>query len=86
MIVRLLAPALPGGLLEITVEDDGPGLSQADLSRAMARGARLDEAAPGQGLGLSILQETADLYAGEVLFEPSSLGGLKARLRLPATD
>lgn len=86
VIVRLLTPALPGGLLEITVEDDGPGLSEADLARAMARGARLDEAAPGQGLGLSILKETADLYAGEVLFEPSSLGGLKARLRLPATD
>jgi signal transduction histidine kinase len=52
----------------------------------MARGARLDEAAPGQGLGLSILKETVDLYAGELLFERGQLGGLKARLRLPATD
>jgi signal transduction histidine kinase len=49
-------------------------------------GARLDEAAPGQGLGLSILKETVDLYAGELLFERGELGGLKARLRLPATD
>jgi signal transduction histidine kinase len=46
----------------------------------------LDEAAPGQGLGLSILKETVDLYAGELLFERGQLGGLKARLRLPATD
>ncbi len=84
--VRLLAPAAPGGLLEIVVEDDGPGLSETDLARAMARGARLDEAAPGQGLGLSILKETVDLYAGELKFERSALGGLKARLRLPATD
>ena len=43
-------------------------------------------AAPGQGLGLSILKETVELYAGEIAFSRSQLGGLKARLRLPATD
>lgn len=86
VIVRLLPPFGSDGLMEIVVEDDGPGLSEADLAKAMARGARLDEAAPGQGLGLSILQETVELYAGELLFERGQLGGLKARLRLPATD
>jgi signal transduction histidine kinase len=86
VIVRLLPPHDSGGLMEIVVEDDGPGLSEEELARAMARGARLDEAAPGQGLGLSILQETVELYAGELLFERGQLGGLKARLRLPATD
>jgi signal transduction histidine kinase len=84
--IRVEPPRASGGLLEIAVEDDGPGLSEDQLSRAMARGARLDEAAPGQGLGLSILKETVELYAGELLFERSELGGLKARLRLPATD
>lgn len=84
--VRLVRPAPSAPLFEIVVEDDGPGLSDADIARAMTRGARLDEAAPGQGLGLSILRETVDLYAGELLFERSALGGLKARLRLPATD
>ena len=83
--VRLLPP-FGDCLFEIVVEDDGPGLSDADQAKAMARGARLDEAAPGQGLGLSILKETVDLYAGELLFERGDLGGLKARLRLPATD
>ncbi len=86
VIVRLLPAYESNGLFEIVVEDDGPGLSDEDLARAMARGARLDEAAPGQGLGLSILKETVDLYAGELLFERGQLGGLKARLRLPATD
>jgi signal transduction histidine kinase len=85
VIVRLL-PAFSDGLFDIVVEDDGPGLSDADLAKAMARGARLDEAAPGQGLGLSILKETVELYAGELVFERGDLGGLKARLRLPATD
>lgn len=78
--------AAAGGALDIVVEDDGPGLSEADIARVMARGARLDEAAPGQGLGLSILKETVDLYAGDLEFGRSELGGLKARLRLPATD
>jgi signal transduction histidine kinase len=86
VIVRLLPPFESNGLMEIVVEDDGPGLSDSEQSLAMARGARLDEAAPGQGLGLSILKETVDLYAGELLFERGELGGLKARLRLPATD
>ncbi|MBY0562893.1 MAG: sensor histidine kinase [Hyphomonadaceae bacterium] len=86
VIVRLVRPAAEPALFEIVVEDDGPGLSDADIARAMTRGARLDEAAPGQGLGLSILRETVDLYAGDLLFERSVLGGLKARLRLPATD
>ncbi|MBX3430758.1 MAG: sensor histidine kinase [Hyphomonadaceae bacterium] len=86
VIVRLLPSFESKGLFEIVVEDDGPGLSDAEIARAMARGARLDEAAPGQGLGLSILQETVELYAGDLVFERGQLGGLKARLRLPATD
>lgn len=86
VVVRLLPAFESNGLFEIVVEDDGPGLSEADIAKAMARGARLDEAAPGQGLGLSILKETVDLYAGELVFERGELGGLKARLRLPATD
>jgi signal transduction histidine kinase len=84
-VVVRLSPAAQGAF-EIVVEDDGPGLSDVEIDRAMARGARLDEAAPGQGLGLSILKETVELYAGELMFERSALGGLKARLRLPATD
>ncbi|HVY83848.1 MAG TPA: sensor histidine kinase [Caulobacterales bacterium] len=87
IVVRLVPPASDDGLMEIVVEDDGPGLSEAQVAQVLAaRGTRLDEAAPGQGLGLSILKETVDLYAGQLLFERSALGGLKARLRLPATD
>ncbi len=86
VVVRLLPSFESKGLFEIVVEDDGPGLSDAELARAMERGARLDEAAPGQGLGLSILKETVELYAGELIFERAQLGGLRARLRLPATD
>ncbi len=74
-------------VLRITVEDDGPGLSDEQLTSAMQRGARLDEAAPGQGLGLSILIETVGLYQGKLSFGPgATLGGLCAALELPAVD
>ncbi|MBS0386486.1 MAG: sensor histidine kinase [Proteobacteria bacterium] len=86
VVIRLLPSPQSNGLFEIVVEDDGPGLSEQDIERAMARGTRLDEAAPGQGLGLSILKETVDLYGGKLLFERAQLGGLRARLLLPATD
>ena len=84
VLVTLSCPAKE--TLRITVEDDGPGLSEAQLEAAMARGARLDEAAPGQGLGLSILLETVSLYKGKLAFDRSALGGLRASLDLPAVD
>ena len=68
----------------LTVEDDGPGLPEEHHEKALRRGQRLDETRPGSGLGLSIVHETASMYHGEVRLERSSLGGLRARLRLPA--
>jgi signal transduction histidine kinase len=50
----------------------------------LQRGVRADEAAPGSGLGLAIVRDLAELYAGTISLEDSSLGGLRARLRLPA--
>jgi signal transduction histidine kinase len=52
----------------------------------VARGVRLDETTPGQGLGLSIVAEFARLYGGALILGESPLGGLEATLRLPATD
>lgn len=87
VIVRLKPPAKGEGVLEISVDDDGPGMSEKEIAQVLsARGTRLDEALPGQGFGLSILRETVSLYAGQLLFERGELGGLRARLRLPATD
>jgi signal transduction histidine kinase len=85
VLVRLTAPS--PDLVRVTVEDDGPGLSDVQVEAAMQRGARLDEAAPGQGLGLSILIETVELYKGQLRFGKSAtLGGLCATLDLPAVD
>ena len=71
-------------LFEILVEDDGPGLSEEECREAVKRGRRLDETVPGTGLGLSIVADLAALYGGQLELGRSGLGGLRARLVLPA--
>ena len=68
----------------LRVEDDGPGLPEGARNAVLKRGARLDETKPGSGLGLSIVTEIAELYGGELKFETSALGGLRADLYLPS--
>lgn len=72
--------------LELVVEDDGPGVSAERVSDVLKRGQRLDETAPGQGLGLSIVADLARLYGGDLALDRSPLGGLRATLRLPLAD
>lgn len=71
------------GLCTVIIADDGPGLTAEEIETAMKRGARLDEATPGSGLGLSIVKDLADAYKGSLDFSRSDSGGLKAILRLP---
>ena len=70
--------------LVLTVEDDGPGLSEAQRAQVGARGERLDESVPGSGLGLAIVRDISKLYGGFFAMDQSPLGGLLARLDLPA--
>ena len=51
------------------VDDDGPGLTDADRARVGKRGQRLDETKPGSGSGLSIVAELAHLYKGRLALE-----------------
>ena len=53
-------------------------------ARVFDRGSRLDEAVPGDGLGLGIVRDVAELYGGSVSLADSTLGGLSATLDLPA--
>jgi signal transduction histidine kinase len=70
--------------LTLAFDDDGPGLPPEGREAALARGARLDETKPGSGLGLSIVSELARVYGGKLSLEHAALGGLSARLTLPA--
>ncbi|MEJ1158354.1 sensor histidine kinase [Prosthecomicrobium sp. N25] len=72
------APGPGGGAL--TVEDDGPGIAEADRAKALERGGRLDETGPGSGLGLAIVRDVAGLYGHRLVLARSELGGLLARI------
>ncbi len=69
----------------VEVEDDGAGIPEAERVSIFDRGARLDTGKPGTGLGLAIVRDVAQIYGGSVALEESEdLGGLLARLTLPA--
>ena len=71
--------------LHISIEDDGPGMTETDAPRALIRGGRLDEhGASGFGLGLAIVADLAALHGGELRLERAGIGGLAAKLTLPA--
>jgi signal transduction histidine kinase len=72
------------GRIVVTVDDDGPGLVESMREAVLQRGVRADEAAPGTGFGLAIVSDLAALYGGSIALEASPLGGLRARLQLPA--
>src|SRR4029079_14250444 len=73
--------------VEITVDDDGPGIPPQryeDVSRPFVR---LDESrnidTGGTGLGLTIARDIARSHGGDVSLGTSPLGGLRVVVRLP---
>ena len=84
--VRVRAETVSPERLTLTVEDDGPGLPEDLREAVLRRGARLDESAPGSGLGLSIIDELARAYGGALRLQDSPLGGLQVDVDLPRAD
>ena len=80
----VLSAARVDTTLVLTLDDDGPGLAPDLRTVVLERGVRIDEAAPGSGLGLAIVRDLAELYGGSISLDDSPLGGLRARLSLPA--
>ncbi|WP_235981612.1 sensor histidine kinase [Methylobrevis albus] len=70
-------------MIEIVVEDDGPGLAPELRREALARGRRLDESVPGSGLGLAIVEELVEAYGGTITLGAAGLGGLAVAVVLP---
>lgn len=63
------------GGMQMTVEDDGPGIPAEAADALMQRGTRLDETAPGHGIGLAVVKDIAASYGGDVRIGASELGG-----------
>lgn len=73
-----------GGVVEIRIDDDGPGISPSERKSVLERGARADTAAPGHGIGLAVVVELTSIYQGRFAIGTSDLGGASMELDLPA--
>ncbi|MEO9132647.1 MAG: ATP-binding protein [Sphingomonas sp.] len=74
-----------GANIELTIDDDGPGLSEESIREALLPGRRLDERGDGHGFGLPIAEELAELNGGSLTLSRSpSMIGLRVDLILPA--
>jgi signal transduction histidine kinase len=78
------------GAVVLAVDDDGPGIPEADRERVFRRFVRLDDARArddgGSGLGLAIVAELVAAHGGTVAVASSPLGGARVEVilaRLP---
>ncbi|MEE8343774.1 MAG: ATP-binding protein [Woeseiaceae bacterium] len=79
----LIRPADAEGGMLMTVADDGPGIPQDAADALLQRGSRLDESAPGHGIGLAVVRDIARSYGGDVAVGKSALGGAEITVTIP---
>jgi signal transduction histidine kinase len=76
-----------GGVVELVVSDDGPGVPAAERERIFERFVRLNEARDrrtgGAGLGLAIVRDLVARHGGTVELTDHEDGGARFVLRLP---
>jgi two-component system, OmpR family, osmolarity sensor histidine kinase EnvZ len=77
-----------GDSVELTVDDDGPGIpaeKREDVLRPFFRleGSRNPQTG-GVGLGLTIASDLVRSHGGNLVLQDSPMGGLRVRIRLPS--
>lgn len=80
--VRVTA-SLQGERCVLLVENDGQPVPEHERQRILQRGVRRDEQAPGQGIGLAVVQDIVAAYGGSLSVDDSTLGGAAFRIELP---
>ena len=74
-------------MIEIAIDDDGPGIPEQELSRVFDPFYRLEESRSretgGVGLGLAITQSIVQAHSGELILNNRRPAGLRARIVLP---
>lgn len=77
-----------GDHFAVVVEDDGPGIPEADRQRIFAPFTRLEGSrgrdSGGTGLGLAIVARISEWHHGEITVDDSDLGGARFYLRWPS--
>ncbi|UUM30515.1 two-component system sensor histidine kinase EnvZ [Vibrio japonicus] len=73
-------------LVWVSVEDNGPGIEQSQISKLFAPFTRGDTArgSEGTGLGLTIVKRIVSQHSGSVIVNNRSGGGLKVQISFPA--
>ena len=75
------------GVVLLEVDDDGPGVPEAERERVFERFVRLDDARArddgGSGLGLAIVAELVAAHGGTVTLASSPIGGTRVEVSLP---
>ena len=75
-----------GAVLELHIDDDGPGIAPEHREEAFKAFSRIDQSrnqnVKGVGLGLAISRDIIRNHGGDIVLEQSSLGGLRARIHL----
>jgi len=76
-----------GKAIEITVDDDGPGIPEDQREEVFKSFYRIDNSrnpeTGGVGLGLTIARDVIRSHGGDIILSDSPLSGLRARVRLP---
>lgn len=81
--IAVRATGLPSGILEIVVEDNGPGVPEA-LEERIFDPFFSTKGAKGTGLGLAITRKVVEEHGGQLQLRKSSLGGAAFHITLPA--
>ncbi|MCK4865046.1 MAG: GHKL domain-containing protein [Gammaproteobacteria bacterium] len=68
--------------VQISIEDNGPGIDKNEQERILLRGQRADQNTPGHGLGLAMVNNILLLYKAEMKISDSPLGGTKIIIKI----
>ncbi len=83
----LLAAQEVNDMVELSIQDSGPGLNLEDIDRIFERFYRADPSRQredgGSGLGLAIAKSIVQAHGGQVSAESEPGAGLKVKIRLP---
>jgi len=83
--VSIEVRTLDGGGMRLVVADDGPGIPVQSRDLLQRRGMRLDESAPGHGIGLAVVRDIAAGMGGSLsIGSAAGLGGAEIEVRIPA--